>query len=64
MKKTNQFFDFFVGKKTYFVSLLTAIYVLLQAFGVVDVNAEQEQAINLLVLALFGITLRLGLSKK
>jgi len=52
-----------VGYKTYIISVLTAFYVLLQAFGVVDFTADQNQAINLFVLALFGATLRSGYKK-
>ena len=63
MKKINEFIKLLEGRKTYLISILTAIYVLLQAFGFVDFTPEQEQAINLLILALFGASLRSGMTK-
>lgn len=51
------------GKKTYIVGVLAAIYALLTAFGVINLNSSQEDAINLLALALFGITFRDAIKK-
>lgn len=54
----NKLIEFLKGKKTYLISVFTAVYGLLVVFGVVNFTPEQETAINLLVLALLGSTLR------
>lgn len=54
----NKIIELLKGKKTYIVSILSAIYLVLTVFGVIKFTPEQENAINLLVLALLGSTLR------
>jgi hypothetical protein len=52
------FINWLEGKKTYIVGVLAAVYAVLVAFGYINFTPDQETAINLLVLALFGMTLR------
>jgi len=46
------------GYKTYIVSVLTAIYGVLSAFGIIILNSNQKSAILILILCLYGTTFR------
>ena len=50
------------GKKTYFMSLVLASYGVIKAFGFV-VTPEQDQAILLLIGALFAASFRNAMKK-
>jgi len=52
------------GKKTYFLSLLLALYSVLKVFGVISVTGEQDLELLGLLGALMGISLRAGMELK
>lgn len=54
---------FFSGKKTYVVGIIGAIINLLLVFGVFILTPEQLMAIEGLIVAVMGVTIRLGISK-
>jgi len=49
--------NYLVGKKSYVLSVLLALYVCLQAFNVVATTPDQDIAVYGLFGALFGVTL-------
>lgn len=51
------------GKKTYIISVVGALINVLEVFEVLDLTNEQLFAINGLILALLGATLRAGIKK-
>lgn len=51
------------GKKTYIISVVGAFINVLEVFEVLDLTNEQLFAINGLILALLGATLRAGIKK-
>jgi len=55
--------DWLKGKKTYILSVLTALYGVLVAFGVIVITPNQEIAVWAFIGALFGITIRAGMKK-
>lgn len=46
------------GKKTYIVAVITALFTVLEVFGVVNVTPEQRGAIYALLAAMFGAAIR------
>jgi hypothetical protein len=55
--------DFLVGKKTYIVSVILAVYSLAVAFGWLNWTPDQELAVFGLLGALLGTTIRAGIDK-
>lgn len=55
--------DYFSGKKTYILGVLTALYGVLTVFDVINFTAEQEKAVFVFLAAVFTITLRAGIAK-
>lgn len=51
------------GKKTYIVSVLVALYTLLQAFKVIETTPDQDVAVYGLLASLFGISVRDAIAK-
>ena len=49
---------FLVGKRTYILSVLLALYVLLKAFNVFVTTPEQDVTVYGLLAALFATTIR------
>ena len=45
------------GKKTYFLALITAGYVLLQSFGVINTTPDQDVAVYGFLGALFAMSI-------
>jgi len=54
----NKFVTFLTGKRTYIVSVLLAIYILLKAFNVFITTPEQDATVYGLLAALFATTIR------
>ena len=52
------------GKKSYIVSLLTAVYTVLQSFEVFVTTPDQDVAVYALFAVLFGASIRDAISKK
>ncbi len=50
--------EFLMGKKTYIVSVLVAIYTLLKAFNIIITTPEQDVTVYGLFAALFATTIR------
>ena len=50
--------EFLVGKKTYIISVLVAIYTLLKAFNIINTTPEQDVTVYGLLAALFATTIR------
>jgi hypothetical protein len=50
--------EFLGGKKSYIVSVLVALYTLLNVFGVLNTTPEQDIAVYGLLSALFGMAIR------
>jgi len=55
---------FLKGKKTFLIALITAVFNCLLVFGVIALTPEQIIAIEGLLGALIGATIRLGIAKK
>ena len=56
--------EFLQGKKTFIVALVNAVFNVLVAFNYVTVTPEQLLAINGVLVALGGATIRLGMNGK
>lgn len=64
METLKQIQEYLQGKKTYIISVLAAVYAVLQAFDILVLTERQEQAIWLLLGALFGMTINAKLERK
>ena len=56
--------EYLRGKKTYIAALVTALFGVLIAFDVVTYTPEQTTALSLLLTAILGTTIRLGIQNK
>ena len=61
----NAIIEFLNGKKTYISAVAAALFNLALAFGWLgEISAEQIIAIEGLLAAILGVTIRLGIAKK
>ena len=54
---------FLQGKKTKFIALIAALYVVLDVFAVINFTPEQEQSLAVFGLALLAFALRDAIKK-
>jgi hypothetical protein len=54
----NKIVTFLIGKRTYILSVILALYVLLKAFNIFVTTPEQDVTVYGLLAALFATTIR------
>ena len=56
--------EYLQGKKSYILIVIGATVNLLQVFGVTTLTTEQLTAINTLLFALFGVSIKAGVNRE
>ena len=54
---------FLQGKKTYITTIATALFTLLNVFGILTLTQDQQTAIYALLAALFGAAIKAGFER-
>jgi len=64
MEKLKELVKSVNGSKSYAVGVITAAYVLLQSFNVINTTPEQDVAVYALLASVFGMSIRHAIAKK